>query len=59
MFSSYRTRFEKLKLTFLDKGFQSVEKIDSSCVTNGLELLVVGNVYMRAQIVGRKTQTDN
>lgn len=46
--SLYRTKFPELELTLLDKRFQSVEKIYSSCVTDRLELLVVGNVNMRA-----------
>lgn len=48
-----------IELTLLDKRFQSIEKIDSSCVTDRLELLVVRDVNMRAQIMGRKAQTDN
>lgn len=47
------------KLTFLNKGFQSIEKINSSCVTDGLELLVVRNMNMRAQIMGGEAQADN
>lgn len=59
MVSLYHTYCRKLKLTLLDKRFQSIEEIDSSCVTDWLELLIVGNVNMRAQIMSRKAQTDN
>lgn len=57
--SLYHTYCRKLKLTLLDKRFQSIEEIDSGCVTDWLELLIVGNVNMRAQIMSRKAQTDN
>lgn len=57
---AYITRIvAKLKPTLLDERFQSIEQVDSSCVTDRLELLIVGNVNMRAQIMSRKAQPDN
>jgi hypothetical protein len=48
-----------IELTFLDKRLQCIEKVESSRVTDRLELLIVGNVNVRAHIMGRKAQADN
>jgi hypothetical protein len=47
------------KFTFLDKWLQCIDEVKSSCVTDCLELLIVGDVNMRAHIMGRKAQADN
>jgi hypothetical protein len=43
----------------LYKWLQRIEKVESSCVTDRLELLIIGNVNMRAHIMGCKAQADN
>lgn len=42
-----------------DKWLESSKEIDCSCVTHCLEPIVVGDVNMRPEIVGRKTQADD
>lgn len=46
-------------LTFWNEFLQSAKKIRRSYVTNCLESIVIGNVNMRAEIMGGKAQADN
>jgi hypothetical protein len=59
VFSLCRDGVGKYRLTWLNKRFQCSKKVQSSCIADRFELLIVGNVNMRAQIVSCKAQTDN
>ena len=45
--------------TFWNPWLQSLQKINRRSVAYGLKFLVVGDVDMRAKVMGRKAQTDD
>jgi hypothetical protein len=48
-----------LGLTLRNEFLQSAKKIRRSNVANRLKSIIVGNVNMRAEIMGSKAQTDD
>jgi hypothetical protein len=49
----------KNKLTFWSKRFQSTQQVDRSCIADRLEPVIVRDVDMGAQVMGRKAQAND